>query len=111
MLNSLIGQQKFICEKANSDFYPLDSNTMVAIALDTIGQMPIYGLRYPLVESNNIGWFIYCGEYCEDADFFKPVHISHLEEILPQVLPYLALQENFAFVIDNEGYEDIYQFQ
>lgn len=71
MLNSLIEQQKFICEKANSDFYPLDSNTMVAIALDTIGQMPIYGLRYPLVENNNIGWFIYCGEYCEDADFLS----------------------------------------
>lgn len=39
------------------------------------------------------------------------MHIAHLQEILPQVLPYLALQENFTFVIDNEGYEDIYQFQ
>lgn len=109
-MNNLIQKQQAICTKFHSQFSPLADDAMVAVAIQTLGQMPINGLRYPLQQRDNVGWFIYCGEYSDDDDFFKPMHISHLYQLLPQVLPYLALAENFAFVIDDTDYEDVYRF-
>ena len=109
-MTTILDKQRLICNKYSSKFCPLPPNEMVGIALDTLSLLPINGLRYPLDEGNNISWFIYCGDYSDADDFFKPIHISHLIEILPEVLPYLALEENFAFVIDKNGYEDIYKF-
>ncbi|WP_422646754.1 immunity protein Imm33 domain-containing protein, partial [Acinetobacter baumannii] len=37
------------------------------------------------------------------------MHISHLENYLPEVIPYLALEERFRFVIDKQGYEDVWK--
>lgn len=110
MLNVFEAQQS-VCEKFDSKFCPLSSNDMIAVAINTIGQLPINGLRYPLLDDNNIGWFVYCGEYLADDNFFEPIHISHLDNLLPEVLPYLALEDHFAFVIDGVDYEDVYKFQ
>lgn len=68
---------------------------------------PTYILLKVTDSLDEITWFIYCGEYSSDDDFFRPLHISHLESLLPMVLPYIALMEGFGFVIDNEGYEDM----
>ena len=102
-------KQKVICAKYGSDFRPLSDNDMIAIAMDTIGKQPISGRRELRVTDNlyEITWFIYCGEYNSNDDFFQPLHVSHLKSLLPMVLPYLALMEGFGFVIDNEGYEDV----
>lgn len=104
--------QKSICAKYGSKFEPLTDNHMVAIALDSIGQQPISGRRELRItnEPNEITWFIYGGEYDDSDNFFSPLHVSHLEDILPEVLPYLALSEGFGFVIDNDGYEDVWCF-
>jgi len=106
-------KQKVICAKYGSDFRPLSDNDMIAIAMDTIGKQPISGRRELRVTDNldEITWFIYCGEYNSNDDFFQPLHVSHLKSLLPMVLPYLALMEGFGFVIDNEGYEDVWCFR
>ncbi len=69
--------------------------------------MPIHGLRHP-VEGDTNGWYIWCGEYSEADDFFQPLHVEHLEECLPEVLKLLPLPPGYRFVIDKDGYEDIW---
>lgn len=35
----------------------------VAVAISTLGRMPVYGTRIALSEGDDIGWFFHCGEY------------------------------------------------
>ncbi|WP_107928796.1 immunity protein Imm33 domain-containing protein [Neisseria animaloris] len=108
----LAEKQKKICEKYGSEFVAINENDMVAIAIDSVGLQPISGRREVKVTNDldEITWFIYCGEYSDADDFFSPIHVSHLKDMLPEVLPYLALSEGFGFVIDNDGYEDVWCF-
>lgn len=108
----LAAAQQKICAQYGSAFAPLRPGDKVAIALDSIGLQPIARRREVKLshDPNEITWFIYCGEYRDDDDFFSPVHVSHLAEMLPEVLPYLALSEGFGFIIDHDGYEDVWYF-
>lgn len=99
--------QKELCEKFGMDYHAPEQ--MVAIALGTIGQMPIYGTRVQSSEGDNISWFFYCGEYSDDESFYSPIHTVHLNELLPEVIPYLSLPQNIKFIIDDQGYEDIWK--
>lgn len=81
---------------------------MVAVALGSLEQSPIYGTRIDLPENGTISWFIHCGEHSDAADFYQPLHTAHLQELLPQVLGYLALPSGAKFIIDREGYEDVW---
>lgn len=108
--NNMEELQKEVCRKFNSKFSPLDPDTMIALAVDTIGEQPIYASRIKPAESANpIAWFIYCGEYSDDPDFYQAVHIKHLKELLPVVEKYLALETGFNFIIDDRGYEDVWK--
>ncbi|AZC96337.1 immunity protein Imm33 domain-containing protein [Pseudomonas chlororaphis] len=98
--------QKDICEKYGLPVLPPDE--MVAIAIATLGKSPIYGTRIPLPEGGNVSWFIHCGEHSNADDFYQAVHTEHLSEMLPQVLNYLCLPAGAKFIIDNEGYEDVW---
>ena len=81
---------------------------MVAVALGSLEQSPIHGTRIALPENGTISWFIHCGEHSDAADFYQPLHTAHLQEVLPQVLDYLALPSGAKFIIDREGYEDVW---
>lgn len=82
--------------------------TMVAVATTSLDQSPIYGTRIDLPENGTISWFIHCGEHADAADFYQPLHTAHLQELLPQVLDYLALPSGTKFIIDRDGYEDVW---
>jgi len=84
---------------------------MVAVAISTLGKMPVYGTRIALPEGGNISWFFHCGEYSDVADFYQPVHAEHLSELLPSVLKYLRLPPGSKFIIDDQGYEDVWMVQ
>jgi hypothetical protein len=43
----------------------------------------------------------------ENADFFQPLHVCHLHEWCPSVLPYLALPPGWRFQIA-PGHEDVW---
>ncbi|MDQ9021403.1 hypothetical protein RFI02_09830 [Acinetobacter sichuanensis] len=107
-MQKLAMSQQQICEKYHSKWNPIKPNEMVAIALQTLGQQPINASRVILREGETISWFIFCGEYSDAVDFYQPMHASHLDQYLPQVIPYLALDHGFNFIIDNEGYEDVW---
>ena len=81
---------------------------MVAVATGSLDQSPIYGTRIALPENGTISWFIHCGEHSDAADFYQPLHTAHLRELLPQVLDYLALPSGAKFILDRDGYEDVW---
>jgi len=51
---SVIEMQKRICEKFHSKFVQPLENEMVAVALDSLGKIPITGIRNVLEEGENI---------------------------------------------------------
>ncbi|WP_247684618.1 immunity protein Imm33 domain-containing protein [Pseudoalteromonas luteoviolacea] len=53
--------------------------------------------------------YIWRGEEWSNApDFFKPLHVGHIAEYLPQIKPYLALPPGYRLLIA-DGYEDVWQ--
>lgn len=81
---------------------------MIALATGTLAQEPIYGTRITLPENGTISWFIHCGEHSDASGFYQPLHASHLQELLPQAINYLALPSGAKFIIDRAGYEDVW---
>ncbi len=84
------------------------AKSKLGIALSTIGKTPINGFRHPKSDGAN-GWYIWCGEeFSIEEGFFSPLHIEHVAEYLPRVLEYLELPTGYRFLIDENGYEDIW---
>ncbi len=106
-MQSLEEKQAAICARHGVNPEPPSSFLKVGIALSTLGQHPINGLRHP-PESGTSGWFIWAGEQLSDApDFFQPLHIHHLDKRCPEVLPYLALPPGWRFLVAPE-HEDVW---
>lgn len=99
-------QQKRVCEKYC--VLPQEPEKMVAIALESLKGNPIYGTRIKRSDDGTISWFFYCEEHCENDDFYQALHTEHLKELLPEVINYLYLPEGYNFIIDREGYEDVW---
>ncbi len=96
-----------ICEKYGAKPVACDGMEKLGIALVTIGKQPINGVRYE-AENGTCGWYIWCGEeLSEDTDFFKPLHVNHIEEYLPEIEPYLSLPPGYRFLIA-PGQEDVW---
>lgn len=71
------------------------------------GIWPVNGLRHQ-PEGGTCGWYLWAGEELSpDPDFFVPVHVAHLSEWCPAVLPYLGLAPGWRFLIA-PGYEDVW---
>jgi hypothetical protein len=99
--------QKEVCERFEAEFIPCSQTEKLGLAIETIGQLPINGLRHK-AENGTCGWYIWCGEaISQDAEFFKPLHVNHINEYLPEVEQYLALPPGYRFLI-TEGYEDVW---
>jgi hypothetical protein len=100
--------QKDICKKKGAEFLSSPTNLKIGISVNVReGIVPINGLRYP-PEGDTTGWYIYAGEELSDApDFFKPLHVEHLDEWCPQIKKYLGLPPGWRFLIAGD-YEDIW---
>ena len=104
---SIIETQKLICKEYGVETVFPDSKEKLGIALSTIGKKPINGLRHP-IENGTCGWYLWCGEeLSEDPEFFKSLHVSHINEYLPSIEKYLALPVGYRFLVA-ESYEDIW---
>ncbi|WP_241011464.1 hypothetical protein [Burkholderia sp. Ac-20392] len=102
----LRARQEAICARYNLPV--VEPEDMVAVAMSTLGNAPVYGTRITLSEGQNVSWFFHCGEYSDADDFYQPLHATHLSAFLPLVLPYLMLPAGARFIIDDTGYEDIW---
>ena len=99
-------KQQRICDKHGLP--PQAPEAMVALAIGSLAQSPIYGTRIALPENGTVSWFFHCGEHDDADDFYQPVHASHLPDMLPQVVDYLALPSGAKFILDRDGYEDVW---
>ena len=86
-----------------------ERNLKLGISADFfLGKLPLNGLRH-LPEDGTCGWFLWAGqELSSSPGFFQPMHVKHLFERCPRVLPYLALPPGWRFLIA-DSYEDIWQ--
>ena len=77
------------------------------MAIASIGSSPINGLRHPPA-ADTTGWFIWGGEQLsEEPDFFQPLHVGHLLELLPGVSRYLGLAPGWRFLLADDR-EDLW---
>ena len=108
-LEELISEQKLLCEEFESSYIKVSGDDVVAVAVNTLNQEPIVGIRKKPEPEENVSWFIYGGEMGKGEDFFETMTVRELQDILPEALPYLALAEGFRFMIDREDYEDVWK--
>ena len=99
-------EQSARCESANTAPDAVDPEERVGIALQTLGQVPLHGLRHPRGEGVS-GWFLWCGEYSEDPNFFQPLCAKHLPERCPDAVEFLALPPGWRFFL-GPGHEDVW---
>lgn len=98
-----------ICNRYNSSVVPYRNDERVAVALSSIAKNPIVGMRNIPQPGEDVTWFFHCGEQSQTPGFYSPLHIDHLKDYIPEVLDYLCLEPGYGFIIDREGYEDIWK--
>ena len=101
-------RQKDVCKKHNAIPIPCRDEEKLGIAIETIGKAPINGLRHK-PENGTCGWYIWCGEELkeEDDEFFKPLHVGHIKEYLPEIEQFLSLPPGYRFLVAG-NYEDVW---
>ncbi len=102
-------RQKKICAKYEADFLSSPFDSIIGIALDTFDDLeaPINGLRHSIEREDNCSLYIWAGEYSQNDDFFKPVHVKHVLDIYPKALDYLGLAPGWRFLLKG-NYEDVW---
>jgi hypothetical protein len=100
--------QRIVCEHYGVRAVPSPPGSKVGISRTVLsGLSPVNGLRHRPVGDTN-GWYIWAGgEPGQDPDFFIPLHVEHLEEWCPEVLPFLALPPGSRFLLA-DGHEDVW---
>lgn len=105
---SLREAQQELCTKYDAEFCPASPETKLGIAENVRqGQLPINGLRHP-PSGDTSGWYVWGGgELSRETDFFKPLHIEHLDEWCPRIQKYLGLAAGWRFLVSDD-YEDVW---
>ncbi len=108
-LAELIEEQKLLCEEFGSAYIAVSGDDVIAVAVQTLNKDPIVGLRKAPEGEEKVAWYIYGGELGEDEVSFETMPVRELQDILPNVLPYLALEQGYRFMIDADDYEDVWK--
>lgn len=89
-----------VCSEHGVDPQPPQAGSKVGIAMNVRTNLrPLNGLRHA-PEGDTNGWYIWAGEELEeDDDFFQPLHVEHIADWCPQVLPYLSLPPGWRFLL------------
>jgi hypothetical protein len=101
-------RQREVCRRFGVEPYPAPHHLKVGIAPNVKEQiLPIHGIRHP-PEGDTTGWYIFAGEeMSQDPDFFAPLHVEHLDQWCPLIIPYLQLPPGWGVVLA-PGHEDVY---
>ncbi len=99
-----------LCERFDAPFQEAAQSLKAGVAENVrSGLRPINGLRHP-AEGDTTGWYIWAGqEPPADPEFFKPLHISHLDDWCPGLKKFLGLAPGWRFLTDLDGYEDVWE--
>ena len=103
-------EQRLLCNKYKVPWTETGSELFIGLADDVFkGLNPINGLRQPQCDIT-AGWYIWAGEeFSKAEDFFKPYHASQLLMMRPSIIKYLGLPPGFRFLVDDNGYEDVWE--
>lgn len=93
--------QREFCEKHRSEHCGVSGESMLGFAKSTIGKFPVNGMRHPLSDGFS-GWYLWCGEFSDAADFFVPLHARHVYEDYPEIFAMLGLSPGHRFLVDGE---------
>lgn len=100
-------QQRDTCRRFGAPYDPPSAGSKVGIALQTQGHQPLNGLRHP-AEKATCGWYLWWGDtWTEDPDFFQPLHVEHLSDRCPEIVPYLGLGPGWRVQVA-PGHEDVW---
>jgi len=105
-----VEEQKLLCYKYKVPWTETGFDVFIGLSDDVFkGLNPINGLRQPLCDKTT-GWYIWAGDtFSQAADFFKPYHVGQLLTARPNVIKYLGLPPGFRFLMDDKGYEDVWE--
>jgi hypothetical protein len=101
-------KQRDLCSRYGCEFVGASEDSILGVALSTLGKFPINGLRHRMEKGTN-GWYIWCGASFDDrSDFFAPLHTSHLAEKCPVAILFLGLPPGYRFLIGENDYVDVW---
>ena len=95
-----------VCARFEARFQPPAAGATLGVALPLSGD-PLNALRHP-EGASACGWYVWTGDLSDDADFFQPLHVSHIGDIAPRLAPYLALPPGWRVQLGENGYEDVW---
>lgn len=98
--------QRKVCERFGAEYTPPEASQKVGISLTSLENLPLHAVRLS-PENGTCGWYIYGGEYSTDVDFYQPLHVAHLVERCPKIVPYLALPPGWRVLLAPD-YEDVW---
>lgn len=88
-----------ICARYGSGFLPPVASQKLGLALGSLRTLPLNALRHP-PENGTCGWYIWGGvEMSQDREFFQPLHVSHIAEYCPDILPFLGLAPGWRVLL------------
>ena len=99
-------QQRLLCRQEGCIYHPSESDSILGLAIATIGKLPVTGLRrMPLVDAN--GWHVWCGDHPLAYDDFLRLpqnffsHITPRELIAhcPEAVKFLGLPPGYRFLV------------
>lgn len=102
-------EQLSVCQRFGMEPVPAPATSKIGVSLNVREDLwPVNGLRHR-PDGETTGWYVWAGEvWSDDDDFFVPLHVSHLADWRPVVLPYLALPPGWRFLVAPD-HEDVWQ--
>lgn len=111
-------KQKEICKKYKSQYVAMQQGEKIAFIGENCKDRPLYGARMNAVDDHGeefLRWCVWAGnleEEVEDEEIDQEedmMELKEVEEKMPEIMPFLALEEDFNFFIDEEGEVDIWR--
>lgn len=98
-IKDMEARQREICQRYGTFFVASPSDLKVGISENAkLGLVPLSGLRH-VPEGGATGLYIWRGEeLSQSPDFFRPLHVAHLETWCPEALPLLGLAPGWRFL-------------
>jgi hypothetical protein len=105
-MNGLAQAQAAVCAKFGAERQVPSSGAKLGIALRSLHLRPLQALRHSPAYGT-CGWYIWGGEMSEDPEFFSPLHVAHLDQYAPELVPYLALPPGWRVLLA-PNHEDVW---
>ena len=101
-------EQLAVCSKYGAHYVPAPPSSKIGISEDIrSGCLPINGLRHIPVGDTS-GWYLWAGDEPKQNDeYFRPIHIDHLDEWHPDLIKFLGLAPGWRFQVAPD-HEDVW---